>query len=497
MRAQLSVTLVSMTGDDMPRHHSIQCHTLKNYSTSESVRLFNEDFSSNNLNHTKLECQEVAANLSKWNVYRTYEWKKSTQEMILFSFFVGYTSMMMPMGLLAQRLGGKVPVMIALAANGVLSIVSPWLPIWWGWQAFCVCRLLQGMTQAAFYPSIHTMLARWSPLCERGRLSSYIYTGSQFGTILAFQLAGLFAGSPVFRWPATFWSLGIASLVCFCLLSWLGAASPHEHPSISAEEFAFITKDGSVDLVPKKRKTPWKHILTSHAVWGLVTAQIGSNIGYLLVLTQIPLYMNKVLGLDIKRNGLYSSLPYIAMYLTALLFGFLSDLAANKNLMSVVNIRRTANTIGLVVSGLIFLAFSYITDTTLAVITLIASLGTHSGVHVGFHINQIDLAPNFAGPIMAMGNMLGNMSGLSVPFLVTSIVRNDVGNQSRWQIVFLVIAVIQIITNTVFVIFAKGTVRDWNFYGEEEKDGQKEEVCVIKGDTVVIMKSEELKLEKI
>lgn len=40
-----------------------------------------------------------------------------------------------------------------------------------------ISRLALGMTQAAMYPSIHTLLAKWAPLRERGRLSTYIYTG--------------------------------------------------------------------------------------------------------------------------------------------------------------------------------------------------------------------------------------------------------------------------------------------------------------------------------
>lgn len=49
--------------------------------------------------------------------------------MITFAFFVGYTSMMLPMGLLAQKYGGKKPIMFALAVNGIISICTPWIPI--------------------------------------------------------------------------------------------------------------------------------------------------------------------------------------------------------------------------------------------------------------------------------------------------------------------------------------------------------------------------------
>ncbi|XP_026735213.1 putative inorganic phosphate cotransporter isoform X2 [Trichoplusia ni] len=416
------------------------------------------------------------SNLSKWDIYRSYDWNKSTQEMITFAFFVGYTSMTLPMGIAAQRFGGKGPIMLALAVNGVVSIFTPWIPLVGGWIAMSASRLLQGMTQAAMYPSIHTLLAKWVPLSERGRLSTYVYTGSQAGTIIAFQLSGLFAGSPMLGWPVSFWVFGALSLICCFLLGWLGVGSPHEHPTISAEEMAFILHDGAVDVIPKKRKTPWRHILTCKAVWGLVASHAGSAIGYLLILTEIPLYMNHILGVDLKRNGLYSSLPYIALYFMAIAFGNLADFLANRKLMSVVNIRRTANSIAMVLSGLFLLAFSCVYSTALAVILLIISLGLHAGVHVGFHINQIDLAPNFAGPIMALGNMIANLTGLLAPVIVSNIVMDDVTNHRKWQYVFIIIVAFMIVTNTIFVVFAKGTVQPWNFYGEEENDADEKEM---------------------
>ncbi|CAG9786475.1 unnamed protein product [Diatraea saccharalis] len=413
--------------------------------------------------------------------------------MIMFSFFVGYTTMMLPMGIIAQRYGGKVPILVALAVNGVISILQPWVPLYAGWFGMCVCRLLQGMTQAAFYPSIHTILGKWAPLSERGRLTTYVYTGAQFGTVMIFQISGLFAGSPRLGWPAIFWFCGILSLMCFGLYYKLGSATPQDHPNISAEELLHIIGDGSADV--KKRKTPWKHILMSTAVWGLVVAHSGSIVGHLMMLTQTPTYMSNVLGIDIKRNGVYSSLPYIAMYALSISFGHISDKVHARKMISITNIRRIANTIGMAVSGIFLIAFGFVTNTTLAVIFLILGVGLHSGVHVGFHINQLDLAPNFAGPIMALGNMIANLVCLTVPVLVSNIVGNDVTNQQRWQILFIVVASFQILTNGVFVIFVKGKVQPWNFYGDDEHENDAD-TCMLEEKNKLVVPEMKSSYEK-
>ncbi|CAB3260988.1 unnamed protein product [Arctia plantaginis] len=467
-RAQLSVLMVAMIKSSQQGSYNL---------TSNGM-----DVNGTNITDNTVDSSQVQP-ISDWNVYRTYEWDKATQEIILFSFFVGYTSMQIPMGWLAQKVGGKIPIMIALAVSGILSILTPWIPLIGGWMGVTVCRLIQGMTQAAFYPSLHTILARWTPLSERGRLTAYTYTGSQIGTIIAFQVSGLLAGSPVLGWPSSFWVFGILSLVVCGLFGWLGAATPHEHPKITTEELVYILEGGNADVVPKKRKTPWREILKSPSVWGIVITQSGSSVVYLLVLTEIPLYMKNILGVDIKRNGLYSSLPYLAMYLMSVGFGNLSDFLRNRNIMSLVNIRRAANTTGTVVSGIFLLAFSFMSSTLPAVILLIVSLGMHSGIHAGFVVNIIDLAPNFAGSIMSLSNMLGSLTTLLIPVVVSNIV-TDVTNPQQWQIVFIICVGYKFITNALFVIFASADVQPWNFYGEVEHDSEDKEMNLIEEKSV-------------
>lgn len=89
------------------------------------------------------------------------------------------------------------------------------------------------------------------------------------------------------------------------------------------------------------------------------------------------------------QNGLYSSLPYVFMYLMTLLFGCTADFIGNRRIMSLVNIRRTANSIGMVLSGIFLVAFGYVHSTLLAVVLITLCLGAHSGVHVGFNVSMI------------------------------------------------------------------------------------------------------------
>lgn len=45
------------------------------------------------------------------------------------------------------------------------------------WKAVCACRVLQGLSQAGFYPAIACILSKWSHPSERGKFITFIYTG--------------------------------------------------------------------------------------------------------------------------------------------------------------------------------------------------------------------------------------------------------------------------------------------------------------------------------
>lgn len=48
-------------------------------------------------------------------------------------------------------------------------------------------------------------------------------------------------------------------------------------------------------------KTPWRSIWTSLPFWAILLAHSGQSLGFWTLLTEMPSYMDKVLGVDIKN----------------------------------------------------------------------------------------------------------------------------------------------------------------------------------------------------
>lgn len=122
---------------------------------------------------------------------------------------------------------------------------------------------------------------------------------------------------------------------------------PESHPYITEREKAYLKQElGALERDKSLPSTPWRLILTSVPMMALVTAQIGHGFGYFTIVTDLPKYMSDVMRFNVKENGIYSSMPYVAMWVSSIAFGFFSDWIIKKNLLSVTNSRKLFTTLG-------------------------------------------------------------------------------------------------------------------------------------------------------
>ena len=110
-------------------------------------------------------------------------------------FFAGYMVFQVPGGRLAETLGGKKVMTVAMGGLDFLSLLIPTAAKLGGHTGYpyylVIVRLLMGMFVAATFPCITSMLARWAPQSERSTMSTLIMAGSQAGTIVGFFVSGL------------------------------------------------------------------------------------------------------------------------------------------------------------------------------------------------------------------------------------------------------------------------------------------------------------------
>lgn len=92
--------------------------------------------------------------------------------------------------------------------------------------------------------------------------------------------------------------------------------------------------------------TPWKSILTSWPVWALIIVESGHDWGGYTIISDLPKYMSDVLHFSVNQNGLLSSIPFIAQWVTSIMSSVLADWTIQRQYMSVTMVRKVYAAIG-------------------------------------------------------------------------------------------------------------------------------------------------------
>lgn len=97
--------------------------------------------------------------------------------MVLSSFYWGYLTLQLIAGSLAKIYGAKKFLIGAMTANSVACMLIPTAAIKLGSYGVIGCRIIQGISQGFFYPSVYNLLGRWAPVSERSRLGALALGG--------------------------------------------------------------------------------------------------------------------------------------------------------------------------------------------------------------------------------------------------------------------------------------------------------------------------------
>ncbi|CAD7085965.1 unnamed protein product [Hermetia illucens] len=401
--------------------------------------------------------------------FEEFHWDEKIKSYLLGSFFWGYVVTQIPGGYISQRFGAKFLLFFGILFCSLLNILTPWCASFGGWKLLFASRLLQGLCQGGIFPSCHVLLSKWCPPEERGVIASFAYSGSAFGTVTILATSGFIASA--IGWPSIFYLSGISGLVWCGIWFFFGSSSPAQCKLVSIDERLMIeTSLGKSQNEKKKHlSTPWKKVFTSPPFLSLILVHSTNNWGHWTLLTQIPSYMKGVLGMDIKKNALLSALPYFSMCLMSFAFVAVAKILSEKKYISVEMERKLFNTIGHWVPMLSLVGLGFVkTHATMAVTLLTIGVAFNSAIHLGFQVNHIDLASNFAGTLLGTTNCFGNSMGVFAPLAVGFIV-TDEHDPNQWRIVFFIAAGLYFLGNLMFLIFGTTKEQPWNNPGKDEE----------------------------
>ncbi|XP_033323679.2 uncharacterized protein LOC117218986 [Megalopta genalis] len=406
---------------------------------------------------------EAMTNASTANPdFEEFEWNNSTKDIILSSFFWGYVCTQLVGSIIARRWGAQKLFSLALFICGLVTLLVPAAAKYAGWESVCVTRVIAGFCQGTVLPCLHTLLSKWVPTEERGRMSTFVYAGGWIGNVICLLSSGLLSVSSA-GWPSCFYVWGGITIVSGSLAFFICKESPAEHPNIPQDEKEYIETSLGVTETEEKLPTPWRAMFTSLPMWALMATQSAHNWGFWMLLTKIPSYMASVLGYDIKQNGMLTALPYLTAWILSFPVSYFSDLLIRKGVISVGTSRKICNSIGQWIPAIALIALGYVEKEhpEIAVALLILAVASNVFVYCGHNVNHMDLSPNFAGTLMGITNTVANVCSILAP-LVASIVVTEPSDVSQWRNIFFLSAIIYFLGNLLFVLFGTSKIQKWN-----------------------------------
>ncbi|XP_061521243.1 sialin [Phycodurus eques] len=386
-----------------------------------------------------------------------YPWDAETQGWLLGAFFFGYLCTQIPGGYLSGRYGGSLFLGLGVLGTAALTLLTP-LAARRGPRWLFALRALEGLGEGVTFPAMMSMWARWAPPLERSRLISLSGNGGNFGAFLAMPLTGFICQA--LGWPAVFYLCGGAGCLWAVLWFLLVSDDPRTHRRISKEEREYIIATVGQQGGGHGWWVPVLSMMTSVPLWAIVVTQMCFNWSFYTQLTSMPTYMSNMLHFDLKANGFLSALPYLAAWLCATLTGFVADRLIERKVLSVTAVRKLFTLTGMLFPAVFLLATAYAGCSPALTVTFLTLTSATGGTgSSGVFMNQIDIAPRYAGFLLGVTNTFGTIPGIVAP-IVTGYFTED-HTMEGWRKVFWVSAGVNVGAAVFYTLFGSGEVQPW------------------------------------
>jgi len=265
-------------------------------------------------------------------------------------------------------------------------------------------RLLLGAGESVAYPSYSRILVTCFPEHQRGFSNAAIDAGTKLGPAVGALLGGLLIART--GWRVFFVVLGCAGILW--LVPWIQWMP-------RAKQLSSTRDAGSPDFAK---------ILRRPELWFTSLGLFGSNYFWYFLITWLPPYLEKERHFPKTKMAVVSSASYLAIAISAVLSGWLSDrFIANGR--GTTTVRKGFAGIGLLLSTTL-LPVAAIDNVNLALPLLIFACACF-GMYTAnvFAITQTLAGPAAAGRWTSVQNGIGNLAGVAAPWFTGWVVQRS------------------------------------------------------------------------
>jgi MFS family permease len=370
--------------------------------------------------------------------------------LLLASFFCGYILTQVPGGWAAQVWGGR----RVLAAGSVIwSVCTFLIPLaaaggfWW----ILMLRVGLGIGEGVCFPAIHVMISRWVPDKEKSRAVALVTAGAYLGNVVALGVSGGLINSPHFGWRWAFYVFGLFGILWN--FGWHFFAredsefrplvdasdaeptsdttpddhAPQQHASAPAPADAVVPLETSQSLLPPRpaavaaphggilprgAAVPWKALLWNRSAFAMLVNFFCYSWGFYVLVNWLPTYFQRW-EVNVDDVAWFAIAPYFVQGGVGVGVGFLADYLVARRRWSLLAVRQLAQGIGMFGPAAALFVAAYGVDSAVGgMVTMTVAMGLSSCTVAGHSALQHDIAPQWAGVMFAVGNMVATVPGI-------------------------------------------------------------------------------------
>lgn len=338
-----------------------------------------------------------------------FGWSATQFGWISTAFFIGYAVTMLPAGMLADRLGGSVVLMVGTLWWALFTFLTPMGDTLGVMMAL---RILVGIGQGVLVPANFSLLAHWVPKSETGKATGWLQVGCPAGIAVAMMVAAVIV--QLWGWQQVFRILALPGLL-WCLLWWRwGANSPQEDKIVSQTERDYIYAGQREEtLAQGTRPLSRRDIFSTPSVWYCALGYFCTNYLFFLFMTWLPTYFALGRGINLKQSAIFSMLPYLVAIIAYPLGGIVTDWAVRR--MGQNAGRKFTPMLGLLLAGM-FLILGTRANSLGAAATLISASNFFLCFTMGAHFSiPMTFSQSNTGLLVGLNGMFGTTAGILAP----------------------------------------------------------------------------------
>ncbi|CAL8319454.1 unnamed protein product [Merluccius merluccius] len=324
----------------------------------------------------------------------TFHWSKTETGVVLGGFYWGYCLTQVVGGHASDKVGGERILFFSTASWAVVTAATPLLGHveTHSVAAMMIGRLLMGLLQGVFYPSVVSLCSQRVVEAERSFLMSVAGSGCYLGTLL---MGG--AGSLVlewYGWETVFYATGLLSGL-WALVVW--------QYFLKGKLLSSNTSCWSVS------KLRWLRLLKKSPMWALVFAHMCHGSTSYTLISWLPTFFKD--HFPNATGWVYNVIPWLVAIPCSVIGGYLSEVLINKG-YGTTSVRKIMQFLAMGMSSLFILILCRPLSFPSTMLSTSAAIGLGTFSSSGVLVNVQDLAPSYAGALFGFMNMCGAFMGV-------------------------------------------------------------------------------------